>query len=115
MGETILARMIGWLLGILGMAFIVIVLVFYNAFAWGYVAKAAYGWFILPYFPNLPHFVVYQFVGFSFFINIIIRQTSTHDNIKEQYKDKNYTGVTNLFFGPWISLICGWLLHTWFF
>lgn len=103
------------LLGFMGVMLIAIVLVFYNSFAWGYVAKVAYGWFILPFFPNLPHFLVYQFVGFAFFINIMIRHSSTGDNIKDQYKEKNYQPTINLFLGPWISLFCGWLLHTWFF
>lgn len=57
----------------------------YNTFAWAYVAKIFYGWFILPYFTTLPQFGTLQFVGFLMFIAVLTHKHST--NVKSEYKD----------------------------
>ena len=96
----------------LGLILIVLGVIVYNAFAWGYVASVFYGWFVLPSFPTLPHFGYVEFIGFLLFIGVMTHKSST--NIKDEYKD---TGMDTLqlLIGPWISLFLGWLVHIVFF
>jgi len=107
-------KLFGAFLALLGLVAFIAGLIIYNSFAWGYVAHMTYGWFILPFFPNLPHFEIYQLVGFSFFANVIIR-SGYHDNIKDEYKDNKYQTAIGVIIGPWVTLLCAWIIHSWFF
>ncbi len=104
----------GALIALIGLVGFVAGLIIYNSFAWGYVSHVTYGWFILPFFPNLPNLDIYQFVGISFFANVIIR-TSHHDDIKDEYKDNKYKTAINVTIGPWVSLLCAWIIYSWYF
>ena len=84
----------------------------YSAFSWGFVSHIAYGWFILPVFPTLPHFTVLQFVGFALFLSTIFR--SSGSNIKDEYVDKSKFWQT-IILAPWLALAMSWLLHLIFF
>ena len=98
----------GFLIGLAILAGIIL----YNAFSWGYVASVFYGWFILPFFPSLPHFSVSQFIGFIVFIAVMTHKG--HTSVKDEYKDSSESMV-QLFLGPWISLLVGALIHQFFF
>jgi hypothetical protein len=95
------------LLTLIGVIGFITLLVLYGAFSWGYVSHTFYGWFILPIFNDLPHFTVIQFVGFSLFLNTIIRHGATH--IKDEYKDK-ITEHVSVFLMPWLVLLFGWFI-----
>jgi uncharacterized membrane protein len=95
------------LLTLIGVIGFITLLVLYGAFSWGYVSHTFYGWFILPIFNDLPHFTVIQFVGFSLFLNTIIRHGATH--IKDEYKDKT-TEHVSVFLMPWLVLLFGWFI-----
>ena len=95
------------LLTLIGVIGFITLLVLYGAFSWGYVSHTFYGWFILPIFNDLPHFTVIQFVGFSLFLNTIIRHSATH--IKDEYKDKT-TEHVSVFLMPWLVLFFGWFI-----
>ena len=69
----------------LGILILVLLLLLYNVFAWGYVASVFYGWFVLPYFPNLPHFGYVEFIGFVLFFGVLTHKSPTF--IKDEYKD----------------------------
>lgn len=86
----------------------VFVISIYNAISWGYVASVFYGWFILPSFPTLPNFTYFEFVGFILFIGVITHKHSP--SIKEEYKDSG-SDLIQEFFGPWLTLIFGWIIH----
>ena len=92
---------------------IIIPLLFlYSAFSWGYVTHMLYNWFILSSFSNLPHFTTLQFIGFSFFLNTLIRSTPTH--LKDEYSNKQaFWGYMIL--GPWFVLVLGWAFHALYF
>ena len=70
----------------LGILILVLLLLLYNVFAWGYVASVFYGWFVLPYFPNLPHFGYVEFISFVLFFGVLTHKSPTF--IKDEYKDK---------------------------
>ena len=84
----------------------------YNSFAYGYVTSVFYGWFILPMFPNLPHFSYIQFVGITLFlIGLLPKQSSS--NIKSEYTDNSL--LFGSIFSPWLILIMGAIIHSiWF-
>lgn len=96
---------------LIAILFIIGVIV-YNAFSYGYVASVFYGWFILPMFPNLPHFTYLQFVGITLFLIALFPKHSS-SNVKSEYKDDN--GLWGTFLKPWILLILGAIIHSiWF-
>lgn len=88
---------------------IVVFVLLYSSFSWGYVAHTMYLWFIHPHFVDLPTFSVIQFIGFMMFANIITNRGQNH--IKEEYKD-TVSMYTYLFLGPWVTLACAWLLKS---
>jgi len=92
------------LIGVIGF---IALIVLYGAFSWGYVSYTFYNWFVLPTFTDLPHFTIIQFVGFSLFLNTLIRHSSTH--IKDEYKDKT-TEHVSAFLMPWLVLFFGWFI-----
>ena len=83
------------------------VLLIYNSFSWGFVSFTFYYWFVLPNIPDLPHFTITQFIGFSLFVNTIIRHGSSH--LKDEYKDqtKEWTGIL---LSPWLTILFGWFI-----
>lgn len=95
------------LVSIIGAIGVVALIIFYGALAWGYVIHTFYGWFILTALPELPHFTILQFMGFSLFLNVLIRHSNV--SIKDEYRDKNNEYLTILL-GPWIVLSMGWVI-----
>lgn len=92
---------------------IVSILVVYASFSWGFVAFKFYGWFILPVFPDLPHYSVIQFIGFLFFIGVFTSKGGS-TQIKKELRDET-SEWTMTILSPWISLILGWLMYSVFF
>jgi hypothetical protein len=100
--EAIIAILIGVAL--------VIGLILYDAFSWGFVASKFYVWFILSAFPVLPAIGYLQFVGIMIFLSVIMPKHV--DTAKTETDNKK---SIMLIFSPWISLIIGWLFKIWFF
>jgi hypothetical protein len=94
-------------LTLLGTISMVAILIIYGALSWGFVSYTFYKWFILTSFPDLPYFNMVQFIGFSLFINVLIRHNGVY--IKDEYKDKS-TEYSSLILNPWLVLSFGWLL-----
>ena len=92
------------LIGAIGLAALLII---YGAFAWGYVIYVLYNWFVLTALPDLPHFTVIQFIGFSLFLRAIMPVSTTY--LKDEYENKT-TKVIHNFLGPWIILSFSWLI-----
>jgi hypothetical protein len=86
---------------------LIVGLVLYSAFAWGYVASIIYKWFILSQFTELPVITWWQFAGIMFFINCFIHTANTH-YFKEEVKD-NTTGLTISLLSPWLMLFGAWI------
>jgi hypothetical protein len=95
------------LLTLIGTIGVVAILILYGAFSWGFVSYTFYNWFVLTSFPELPHFGIVQFIGFSLFVNTIVRHGSVF--IKDEYKDKKLEYIS-LFLNPWLTLFFGWVL-----
>lgn len=88
-------------------------LLVYGCFSWGFVAWKFYGWFILTAIPTAPDFTVIQFIGFSFFLYVILPKYS--NNIKSEYKENTTTTVLGAVLAPWLVLIVGALMNYIFF
>jgi hypothetical protein len=97
------------LLTLIGTIGLVALVILYGSFSWGFVSYTFYNWFVLTSLPQLPHFSVYEFIGFSIFINSLIRGGQNH--IKDEYRDKS-TEYTLLFLSPWFVLFFGWFIKT---
>jgi hypothetical protein len=102
----------GLIVGALALALVIGVFC-YSIFSWGYVSFQFYDWFVLKYYPNLPHFTIYQFIGFSFLISTFIRYTGNSD-IKDEYKEKKGTRYVIAILNPWLTLLLGYLYLCWF-
>ena len=85
----------------------------YTIFSWGYVSFQFYDWFVLKYYPNLPHFTIYQFIGFRFLISTFIHYSDNSD-IKNEYKDKIETRYVIALLTPWLTLLLGYMYLCWF-
>lgn len=96
---------------ILGITIIGMLLMLYLSFAWGFVSYKLFNWFIIPSFLDkgifLPEFGILSFIGFSLFINTLIRSSSIH--IKSEYKDET-TERFSIFFNPWLILLLTWFI-----
>jgi len=91
----------------------VILIIAYGAFSWGYVATQFYDWFVLKYYPNLPHFTLLQIIGFNFLISTVIRIKDNSD-IKDDYRINKTTRSISVFASPWLTLLLGYLFYSWF-
>jgi hypothetical protein len=98
------------MLELLAVLSVIVLIVLYGAFAWGYVSHTMYLWFILPHFPDLPTFSVYQFIGFMMFSSVMFKRT-THNHIKDEFIDKN-SMYGSLLLGPWIALGVAWFIKS---
>jgi hypothetical protein len=95
------------LLTLIGAFGLSVLLVLYAVFSWGLVSHTFYHWFIIPVFTDLPEFSIIQFIGFTLFINTIIKHGTTQ--VKDEFKDKT-TEYSFVFLMPWLSLFFGWIL-----
>lgn len=84
-----------------------ILLIAYNAFAWGFILYKFWNWFVLPIFVDLPHISIVQAIGLMCVVNLF-HSRYNGENIKKEYKDVTIS-VTSLVL-PWASLFLGWLI-----
>ncbi len=84
----------------------------YVIFASAYVTHIIYGWFVLRYYPNLPHFTVIQIAGFGLVLESILPKF--HSNIDEQYKEDMGKRLLGVFIVPWLTLAICWVFYTCF-
>ena len=89
---------------------LIVGLVLYSSFSWGYVSSIIYKWFILSQFPELPLIQWWQFAGIMFFINCFIHDTTTH-YLKDEVKDNSKSLTTSLL-SPWLLLFGAWIFKT---
>lgn len=85
--------------------------VFYQAFSWGYVLFKFWFWFLLPVFVTLPSITFYQAVGLMLFIGLFKNHVTTK-KIKKEYMDQeNKTSDQVIpFLLPWLVLGIGYLV-----
>ena len=91
---------------------IIAAITIYASFCYGLVLSNFYEWFMLPIFPNLVKISVTQFIGISFFANILIRHHS--QNIKQEYLEDISTRVIGFLLSPWLVLLIGYLFKAFF-
>lgn len=97
------------IVGILFVAFIFVLALFYNALSWGFVVSKFYLWFILSIYPQAPQISLLHFVGIAFFLGAIMpKYYST--KVKDEYEDKKNQWIGNVL-NPWLTLICGYLIY----
>jgi len=51
------------IIAVVGVLALIVVALFYGAFAWGFVVSKFYLWFVVSMYPQAPDFTVMQFVG----------------------------------------------------
>lgn len=101
-------------IALLFVVLLILGLLIYSSFSWGYVLFNYWYWFILPAFPMLPIITFYQAVGLMFFIGLFNIRNSTLLTSLQSKKDKN-TEVVGAFLAPWLSLLIGWTIKVLFF
>ena len=91
---------------ILGYICLLVFIVFYGSFAWGFVTYKFWHWFILPVFPNMPLVTLLQAIGLSTFIGLF---KGTKESVKKEYREDSSTII------PWIAPLVvfgiGWIIH----
>ena len=97
-------------LAVLGILLLLFVLVIYNSFAWGFVAKIIAGWYIIPLFPQFPDLTILQYAGIMFFIGCLVHSSNNLD-IKSEYREESYKTFIRSSLKPWLLLLAAWLLH----
>ena len=97
-------------LGCLGILALIPILLFYNAFSWGFVCSKFYLWFIVSVIPGVPQFTVLQFIGFMFFL-LAIMPKHNHAEINEEHLKNKYQHFSTLMLAPWMCLLCGYLIY----
>lgn len=97
------------ILAIIAILALIVVALFYSSFAWGYVVSKFYVWFILPIYPEAPQFTIMQFVGIMFFLGAILPKFYAKD-VKKEYRENEHEWAV-MVLAPWITLICGWVIH----
>lgn len=100
------------LLVLVGVIGVVLAILCYNAFVWGYISHTLYGWFILSAFADAPQLTILQFVGISLFLTALKPQGG-HPNIKSEYED-NSKMWGRLLITPWLVFLFAWFIHLFF-
>ncbi len=98
------------LITLVGIIVVVIGLILYNSFAWGFVVSKFYVWFVLSMFPDLPVINYLQFVGIMIFLGAILPK---HSDMNKSETDN--TKVVLYIMAPVISLVVGWVFKLLFF
>ena len=90
------------LIGVLGIIALLIGLVLYSTFSWGFVLYKFWAWFLIPIFPNLPQLTIMEAIGLMFMIGLFHARNYT--SIKKEFKEKT-TEYASMVLSPWIALI----------
>lgn len=85
----------------------VVVGMLYGVFAWAFVAKLFYEWFIITKFSFMPILGIKAFAGIMFFLQAFFPKYYP-TGIKKEYKDESNNWYY-LLLTPWASLIFGWV------
>lgn len=94
--------------------FVVILFVFYQTFAWGYVASIIYAWFVIPTFPHAPVLTWTQLAGVMFLVNCFVHSDTSLSYLKSEYKD-NTNGFITSILSPWLTLFSAWIFKSFMF
>lgn len=98
------------IVAIVGVVGILLLILAYGAFSWGYVTFKFWYWFLLPVFPQMPHITFWQAVGLMMFISLF--QNHSSDSIKDEYKDKNSGAIVSII-APWLTWLVGYIIWCW--
>ncbi len=99
------------LLTLLGTVGLLVGLIAYNGFSWGYVVFKLYHWFLLPVFIGLPSLTYYQSIGLYIFLSLL-RQHSLPSLKEELYKETHGARILFQLLAPWVALVCAWILKS---
>ena len=95
------------LLIFIGSVVVVLGLILYSAFSWGFVATIISEWYIIPLFPWFPVLTWKQYAGIMLFINCFFHKYNG-ENIKDEFK-KDRAGIGYLV-NPWGVLLVSYIL-----
>lgn len=99
-----------YLIAILFVLAIILVVILYDAMAWGWVFLKFYGWFVLPVMGFLPVITYWQAIGLMLFVSLFKNATSMVQ-LKEEYYENGKTERTIIgLLTPWLVLFFGWLV-----
>ena len=90
---------------------LIVLLILYSSFSWGFALYKFWYWFILPVFPMLPEITFWHAVGLFLFIGFF--RIGDGQVIKDEYKEKT-TGTIMSIILPWVTLLMGYILKSWF-
>lgn len=90
---------------------LIVLLILYSSFSWGFALYKFWYWFILPVFPMLPEITFWHAVGLFLFIGFF--HIGDGQVIKDEYKEKT-TGTIMSIILPWVTLLMGYILKSWF-
>lgn len=94
----------------LALVALVMGVVLYFSFSWGFVLYKFWYWFLMDVFPDLPEITIMQAVGLKLFAGILV--TLRNPELKEElYNEDKISRTVSLAVLPWISLIFGYFIY----
>ncbi len=98
------------ILTLIGFIVLLPVLVIYGTWAKGYVLYKFWGWFVLPIFPQIPHIPLIGAMGIVLVVTAF-KSSSSSVNIKDEFKESKTQQLAVALISPWMTLLCGWMIH----
>jgi hypothetical protein len=104
------------IVSVAGVGFMICAFILYSVFSYAFVADIYWDWFIRSNFANVPNLTFLQFIGLMSMKSIFFHNTPTSDRIKDEYKkDNKVSWLLQVILMPWLGLLTGWLVKSWFF
>jgi hypothetical protein len=97
-----------FLVGVIGIAGFILLMLGYSVLTWGLVTYKFYYWFLLTLIPAAPAITFTQAIMISLLLSLF-KNHSTGHTIKKEYREDS--GLSGMFLMPWLSLLFGWVVH----
>lgn len=86
-------------------------LILYFGFSWGYIFYRYWYWFVLDVFPELPNIAYYQAIGLMVFLGLFKNNLPKRDFKEDLYSQTKVSQTVMAVVFPWITLFSGWLIY----
>lgn len=96
-------KLFGFLALLSGTAFMIVAVLCYSTFSWGFVLYKLYYWFLNPVFV-LPQITYYNAIGIYLFISLFKTQ---FPQIKSEFKENEWI----MWIMPWLILGMAWFIN----
>ena len=98
------------LITLLGALVLLVMVMFYSAFTWGYILFRYSEWFIAPVFTSFPVVSYVQCIGLMFVIGLF-KSHNTNKYTYEGIEIKSESNYGVYFIAPWVILLLGYIVH----